>query len=101
MFEPTGYYVLVKPKDVETKTAGGIVLVDDTVESDKVHTVEGTLVAVGPTAWKGFDNGEAWAKVGDKVVYAKFAGKRLYDHHTDQTFILMNDNDIIARVVSE
>lgn len=99
MLKATGHYVLVEPKEVHEETVGGIILARETVESDMAHTVEGTLYDVGPNAWKGFDDGHPWAKVGEHVIYAKFAGKRVTDVATGKEYILMNDNDIICRVV--
>lgn len=63
--------VLVKPIEAESKTASGIYL----PETAKEKPVRGEVVAVGPG--KRLDNGkraEMSVKVGDTVVYGKYAG---------------------------
>lgn len=63
--------VLVKPIEADTKTASGLYL----PEASKEKPVKGEVVAVGPG--KRLDNGkrgEMSIKVGDTVVYGKYAG---------------------------
>ncbi|MFO0857290.1 MAG: co-chaperone GroES [Phycisphaerales bacterium] len=63
--------VLVKPIEADTKTASGLYL----PESSKEKPVKGEVVAVGPG--KRLENGkrgEMSIKVGDTVVYGKYAG---------------------------
>jgi len=63
--------VLVKPIEAESKTASGIYL----PETAKEKPVRGEVIAVGPG--KRLDNGkraEMSVKVGDTVVYGKYAG---------------------------
>lgn len=92
-WQPAGYSVLIKP-DYEKKTASGIVL----VEADRrgVAAVDvGTIIAIGPTAWKAYDNGLPWAKVGDKVCYAKYGGKLVPNpDDPDEMWVLLADGDI-------
>lgn len=62
--------VIVKRKEEETKTAGGIVLPGSAAEKPS----QGEVVAVGPG--KPLDNGTVRKidlKVGDKVVFGKYA----------------------------
>lgn len=63
--------VLVKPIQAESKTASGIYL----PEAAKEKPVRGSVVAVGPG--KRLENGkrgEMSVRVGDTVVYGKYAG---------------------------
>nr|ASN63651.1 co-chaperonin GroES [uncultured virus] len=91
--EVCGFRVLVEPKHFEEVTEGGIILnVGEDWKREKAATVIGTIVNVGPTAWKGFDDGVPWAKVGDKVYYAKYAGKTIVDG--DKEYVILNDEDI-------
>lgn len=63
--------VLVKPIEADTKTASGLYL----PEASKEKPVKGEVVAVGPG--KRLENGkrgEMSIKVGDTVVYGKYAG---------------------------
>lgn len=96
-YKPTAFHVVVLPDEVETKTASGIILaVDERLE--KAASVYGKLVAVGPTAWKAFDQGQPWAKEGDRVMYAKYSGKFFSDESTGIVYVLLNDEDILAVV---
>jgi co-chaperonin GroES (HSP10) len=36
--------------------------------------------------------------VGDTVFYAKYAGKWIRDPETDEEFLIVNDEDIVAKV---
>lgn len=66
--------VLIKPSEKESKTESGIYL----PESSKERPVQGKVVAVGPG--KRLDNGkrgEMSIKVGDTVVYGKYAGSEV------------------------
>ena len=94
--EPVGHRVLVKPKKVEEKTAGGLYLPQQAQESEQYATEEGELVAVGRQAWKAFDNGMPWAEVGNIVTFAKYAGKVV--EIGKEKYRLMNDEDIYGIV---
>jgi len=89
---PAGHRVMIKPDDVEKKTASGIVLPVDE-KKEKAATVIGTIVAIGPNAWRAFDDGLPWATIGDRVYYIKYAGKFV---GKEEEFIVVNDEDIIA-----
>ena len=57
--QPAGHKILVKPKPIEEKSKGGIILARDT-ERYQEATTEGTVVALGPTAYLKVDNGTPW-----------------------------------------
>lgn len=91
-WEPAGYMVLVKP-DFEKKTESGIVVV--TEGNRTLAAVDtGTIVAIGPTAWRSYDNGEAWAKVGDRISYARHGGKIIKVPDSDEDLVLISDGDV-------
>ena len=92
---PTGHYILVKPDPVETKTSGGIVLVQETIDTEQRNTTKGILVAIGPIGWAEFGNGEPWAKLGDHVCYGQYAGRNMKGID-DERYVLMNCEDILA-----
>jgi co-chaperonin GroES (HSP10) len=97
-WNPAGFTILIKP-DYEKKTESGLVI----VESDRsgVAAVDtGVIVKIGPTAWKAYDNGLPWAKVGDRVGYAKHAGRLVPNpDDSDDKYVLVADGDI--RLVME
>lgn len=92
-WNPAGFTVLIKP-DYEKVSKGGIIL----AESDRsgVAAVDtGTILKIGPTAWKAYDNGLPWAKVGDRVGYAKHAGRLVPNpDNPDEKWVLVADGDI-------
>jgi co-chaperonin GroES (HSP10) len=103
MIIPTGYRILVKPDDIEKVTKGGIVLVtDEKLERAAQHV--GTIVAIGKQAWKAFSkkyDGAPWASVGDRIIYSKYAGKYVKDPETQEQFVILNDEDVVAIVTGE
>ncbi len=97
---PSEYNVVVKPDAVEEVTKGGIILPVSTADRDKLAADEGTLVAVSPHAFSYADwpEDEKPPKVGDRVVFAKYAGSLIKRGDTD--YRIIKDKDIIA-VVAE
>ena len=77
--------VLVRPSEAEEKTASGIII-PDTAKEKPQH---GTVVMVG--ADKKDEPMEI--KVGDKVLYGKFAGQEL--NIDDEDYLLISQNDVL------
>lgn len=100
MIEALGFRVLVEKDDIETKTAGGIVLaVDEKLERHKVNT--GIVKSIGPVAWKAYGpsySGEPWCSIGDKVIFSRYAGVVVVDPDTAKEYTLLSDDDIAAVV---
>ena len=91
--KPLGDRVFVKVSPAEEKTAGGILLPDNAQEKPQV----GEVVAVGPG--KRNDDGsrsELDVKVGDKVLYSKYAGTDVKLSGDD--YVLLSEKDILAAV---
>lgn len=89
--KPLGDRVVVKPIEQEETTAGGIVLPDTAKEKPQ----RGEVLAVG--TGKLLDNGERVpleVKVGDKVLYAKYAGTEVKIE--GETYLIMRESDILA-----
>jgi chaperonin GroES len=102
MIHPAGHRVLVKPDPIEEKTASGIVVsVGTTKDREQQAQIFGVITAIGPNAWKGFDDGTPWANVGDKVAIAKYGGFIIRDPDTREEFRLLNDEDICAIIRSQ
>lgn len=80
--------VLVKPADAETKTAGGIIIPDTAKEKPQ----RGTVVAAGP----GKKDEPVTVKVGDTVLYGKYAGTEISIEGDD--LLIMRESDILAIV---
>ena len=95
MWEPAGHRVLVRPDDPPEKI--GSLFVPNWVKDNRAtENIKGTILKVGMTAWKAFDEGLPWAKVGDRVAFAKYGGFILEDENTKEKFRLLNDEDIVA-----
>jgi len=95
MLKALGYRLLVKPDEIETKTETGIVLaVDEKLE--KGARITGTVVDIGPECWGMHKGNTAWCSVGDKVFWAKYAGKHVIDPYTNEEFVVLNDEDVVV-----
>lgn len=86
--KPLADRVLVEPQAAETKTASGIII----PETAKEKPQRGTVVAVG----NGKKDHDMTVKVGDTVLYGKFAGTEL--KHEDKDYLIMREDDILAIV---
>lgn len=95
---PLLHRALVKPKQVETKTASGIILTETLTRKEQAACDEGEILALGDTFGKDF-GAEVLPKVGDKILFAKYAGKFIKDGDTD--LVLLNDEDLIAIIKDE
>ncbi len=90
--QPLGDRVVVKPIEKEEVSKGGIVLPDTAKEKPQ----EGEVIAVGPG--KLGDDGKRLAidmKVGDRVIYAKYAGTEV--EVDDEKLLIMHESDIMAK----
>ena len=93
---PVGHRVLVKPDEVETETESGIQLIVD--ENREFAAQEyGIIIAIGPDAWKDFSE-IPWAAVGDKIIYSRYGGKIIRDFKDDTKYVILNDEDVLAKV---
>ncbi len=91
--KPLGDRVFVKVSASEEKTAGGLYLPDTAKEKPQV----GEVVALG--AGKRNDDGsrqELEVKVGDKVLYSKYAGTDV--KLGTEEYVLLSEKDILAVV---
>lgn len=94
---PTEFKVLVRAKAVDEKTAGGIIIPDQTKERDQHAQVEGVLVAVSPLAFTYADwpEGADRPKPGDRVLFAKYAGTNVRGKD-GVDYRIVNDKDLSA-----
>jgi co-chaperonin GroES (HSP10) len=94
MWNPAGHRVIVKPDDPPEKI--GQIFVPPWVKENKAfEIIKGTIVSVGMTAWRAFDEGKPWANVGDRVMFAKYGGSIVEDE-AGVKYRILNDEDIIA-----
>jgi len=86
--KPLADRVIIEPAQAEEKTAGGIIIPDTAKEKPQ----RGTVVAVGP----GKKDEPMTVKVGDKVLYGKYAGTEITVDGKD--YLIMRESDIVAVV---
>ncbi len=86
--KPLADRVIVKPKQAEEKTAGGIILPD----TAKEKPIEGTIVAVGPGRVEDGKLTELTVKVGDAVLYGKYGGTEISVE--GEEYLIMRESDI-------
>ncbi len=84
--KPLADRVLVLPNPAEEKTADGLFIPD----TAKEKPLAGKVVAVGP----GTKEVEMEVKIGDEVLYGKYAGTELKIE--GETYLIMKQNDILA-----
>ena len=84
--KPLSDRVLIEPVAAETKTASGIFIPDTAKEKPQ----KGTVVAVG----NGTKDHEMTVKIGDTVLYGKYAGTELRIDGND--YLIMKESDIYA-----
>ena len=84
--KPLADRVLVEPAPAETKTASGLIIPD----SAKEKPLTGTVVAAGI----GTKDQPITVKVGDTVLYGKYAGTELAYEGKD--YLIMRESDIVA-----
>lgn len=102
--KPLGHRVLVAPDNIETKTKGGIILVDETARQERQAQVIGTVLDIGDTCWADSPTGEPWCKIGDRVVFAKYAGMKIWnpiEGKYREDMLLLNDLDLTAIITEE
>jgi len=90
---PLGDRLVVEPTEKEERTASGIIL----PETAKEKPQEGTVLAAGPGRTD--DDGKRIAmdvKVGDVVLYAKYAGTEV--KIDDKKLLILKESDILAIV---
>jgi len=84
--KPLADRVLIEPNPAEEKTAGGLIIPD----TAKEKPLAGKVVAVGP----GTSEVKMEVKVGDQVLYGKYAGQEIQVDGVD--YLIMKQNDILA-----
>ena len=93
---PTGYRILILPFSTPSVTKSGIHLAKQTVDKERLATVVGYVVKLGPDAYgdmNKFPDG-AWCKEGDWVIFGRYAGARFKIEGGDMR--LLNDDEILA-----
>lgn len=107
---PVGGRILVQWRQTrKTVTSAGIVIVEETKETEKWNNQVAKVIAVGPLAFKKRDTLEPWPEgnwvdVGDFVRMPKWGGDRWEVPINDDEsalFSIFNDHEVIAKVTGD
>ena len=112
--KPLGGRILVQLRRTKKKaTSAGIILVEETKETEKWNNMVARVIAVGPLAFKNRDTKQgwpegSWCEVGDYVRVPKWGGDRWEvkvpgdDELEDPAlFMILNDHEVIATVTGD
>ncbi len=92
-FQPLGDRIVIKPIEQEEVSKGGLLLPDTARERPQ----EGEVIAAGPGRLT--DEGSRIPMelvVGDKVLYAKYAGTEITEEEED--YLVLRESDILAKI---
>ena len=87
--KPLGDRVVIKPGVAEEVTVAGIIIPD----SAKEKPLKGEVIAVG----NGTKDEEMILKVGDEVLYGKYAGTEV--ELDGEKYLIMRQSDVLATIV--
>jgi co-chaperonin GroES (HSP10) len=107
--KPFGSRVLVQIRNPQNKTAGGIILHNETQETEKWNTQAAKVIALGPLAFKNRNTMAAWpegdwCEPGQFVRVPKYGGDRWEVRLGDKgsaLYVIFNDLDIIGLVTGD
>ena len=112
--KPLGGRVLVQLRRTKKKaTSAGIILVEETKETEKWNNMVAKVIEIGPLAFKHRDTMQAWPEgawcsVGDYIRVPKWGGDRWEvkvpgddDLEDPALFMILNDHEIIATVTGD
>lgn len=109
--KPLGGRILVQLRRTKKKTSGsGIILVEETKETEKWQNMVAKVIHVGPLAFKHRDTMQSWpegswCEPGDFIRVPKWGGDRWevavpnQDDEDPALFAVFNDHEVIAKVL--
>lgn len=109
---PFGSRVLVQKRSPRTVTKGGIIISDDTQETEFWNTQVAKVITLGPVAFKNRDTLEVWpekewCEVGAYVRVPKYGGDTWFVDLPEEVgmekacFVLFNDLDLIGQITCD
>lgn len=111
--KPLGGRILVQLRRTKKKTSGsGIILVEETKETEKWQNMVAKVIHVGPLAFKHRDTMQSWpegswCEPGDFIRVPKWGGDRWEVAVPDEPdedpalFAVFNDHEMIAKVTGD
>lgn len=111
---PLGGRLLVQLRRTKKKTTGaGIILVEETKETEKWQNMVAKVIAIGPIAFKHRDTMQpwpegTWVEIGDYIRVPKWGGDRWEVHvpgedvlEEQALFMVLNDHEVIAKLTGD
>ena len=96
----TGCRILVKPfkiqehdKVFESAKNAGIILTEISERKEQINVDKGTVVQIGNKCHEDYVGA---LSVGDTIAYAKFGGKFVQEPGSEDVFLVINDEDVVA-----
>jgi co-chaperonin GroES (HSP10) len=112
--KPLGGRILVQLRRAKQKTtSAGIILVEETKETEKWQNMVAKVIDIGPLAFKHRDTmlpwpEGSWIEVGDYIRVPKWGGDRWEvpipgadDHEDPALFMVLNDHEVIAKLTGD
>ncbi len=111
--KPLGARILVQLRRTKKKvTSAGIILVEETKETEKWNNMVAKVIDIGPLAFKKRDTREpwpegSWCDVGDYLRVPKWGGDRWEakvpgeKDEDPALFMILNDHEVIAKVTGD
>ena len=112
--KPLGGRILVQLRRTKKKaTSAGIILVEETKETEKWNNMVAKVLMIGPLAFKNRDTMQgwpegSWCEVGDYIRVPKWGGDRWEvkvpgedDLEDPALFMVLNDHEVIAKVTGD
>ncbi|CAB4212748.1 GroS Co-chaperonin GroES (HSP10) [uncultured Caudovirales phage] len=99
---PLGYRVSILMDKSEEKI-GSIFIPEKTRMLSDESSETGTILELGPLAYRGLANGESkepWVKPGDRVYFKAYGGQK-FSFESGRKIRIVNDEDIIALISEE
>ena len=105
--KPVLHRIIIKPDSIEDRDEAfkrakqaGIFIDSNEREREQAAVDSGTVISIGSTAFKDF-GADNPVSVGDRVVYARYAGKAIVDPADEIKYVAINDEDLIAILITE
>ena len=95
---PSGWRLLVLPFTPPSKSKGGLIYSQETLDKARIATTCGYVLKMGPLTYgdkEKFPTGP-WCKKGDWVIFARYAGSRLPIDGGEVR--LLNDDEVLGTI---
>ena len=94
---PSGWRLLVLPFTTPSKSKGGLIYSQETLDKARIATTCGYVLKMGPLAYVDKEKfKEPWCKLGDWVIFARYAGSRLPIEGGEVR--ILNDDEVLGTI---